>query len=437
MVPAPPGVIIGAGISGLAAARALQELGHAPEILEAAPEVGGLTRSTTVGGFSFDYTGHLLHLSHHDKPSDLPFSLLLDDEWQQVSRRSYCYVGGALVPAPIQYHLGDLPAGLREAAIASYRDRPANSPSGNRSFDDHLVSGFGDYLARLFLIPQNEKTLATSLGRLAPDAFGRFFPRPDDVKVRAGMTPGVTGPVEYNSRFWYPKRGGISRLVEGLARGVSNVRLGEAVASLDLNARSLRTTSGREIRWQFLLSSIPLIDLCRVSGHPELERLAVHLSHSSTVCVNLGVRGQLGPGMGDAQWIYVPDKSLPFYRVGAYSQISDGVCPVGHSSIYAEVGFAPEEAKRPDLVADVEERVERALVELEWIPRNAVVCRVSHLIRCAYVHFTPERERTVPAILDILGRYRVFPIGWYGTWDYTSMEDSIMSGIDTARQVAA
>jgi len=207
--------------------------------------------------------------------------------------------------------------------------------------------------------------------------------------------------------------------------------------SLDLTGRSLRTANGREIGWDYLLSSIPLAAMCRASGDARLANLASGLSHSATVCVNLGVRGRLGRGMGDAQWIYVPDKALPFYRVGAYSRISDGVCPAGHSSIYAEVGVDVHEVDRPGLITEVEERVGTALHELGWVRRESVVCRVSHLIRCAYVHFTPERERAIPEILEILHRHRVFPIGRYGTWDYTSMEDSIHSGIDTARQVVS
>jgi protoporphyrinogen oxidase len=428
--------VLGAGISGLAAARALQELGRTPEVLEVCPEVGGLTRTTIVGGFAFDYTGHLLHLARHESPSGIPFAGLRDDEWKRVERRSYCYVGGKLVPAPIQYHIGDLPPTLREECIASYEARPVGAMPERSTFRDFIVHGFGRSLADHFLIPQNEKTLATPLDRLSPEAMRRFFPLPDEGKVRLGMTPETIGPAEYNSRFWYPTHGGIARLVAGLARGVRRIRLSTQVASLNLSDRSLRTATGQDVRWDFLLSSIPLVTLCRLSGDPDLVHLASKLTHSTTVCINLGTRGPLGAAMQDAQWIYVPDRSVPFYRVGAYSHISDGVCPSGHSSVYVEVGLPSEEADRPGLVADLEPRVCNALHDLGWVRREAVVCRVTHLIRCAYVHLTPERETVLPAIVERLERHGVFPIGRYGTWDYTSMEDSILSGIDTARRVA-
>ena len=431
------GVVVGAGLSGLAAARALQERGYSAEVVEACPEPGGLTRTTVVGGFSFDYTGHLLHLSRHESPAAIPFAGLLDREWQRIPRRSYCYIGGKLVAAPVQYHLGDLPPALRDACIASYHARPVGAPEDRFTFRDFIVRGFGHYLADLFLVPQNEKTLATPLERLSPDAVRRFFPPPDDEKVRAGMVPDAGSPVEYNSRFWYPRRGGIARLVRGLARGVRKLSLSEAVASVNLQDRTLRTGSSRELRWEFLLPSIPLSTLCHLTGDTDLIAIASQLTHSATVCINLGIRGQLGDAMGDAQWIYVPDRSIPFYRVGSYSRISDGVCPPGHSSVYVEVGLPGEDADRPRLLADLEPQVCKILHDLGWVRQESIVCRVSHLIKCAYVHLTPERDGAVAAILERLGQHGVFPIGRYGGWDYTSMEDSILSGIETARRVTA
>lgn len=428
-------VVLGAGISGLSATRALQESGLEPVLLEACPEPGGLTRTTVVGGFAFDYTGHLLHLARHESPAAIPFADLDDADWMRVSRRSYCHVGGKLVTAPIQYHLGDLPPDLRERSIASYETRPKASAQP-ASFRDYVIQGFGQYLADLFLIPQNEKTMATTLDRLSGDAVRRFFPPPDEATVRKGMEPGITSPAEYNSRFWYPREGGINRLVHGLARGVRDLRLGSTVVAIDLSRRSLRTSRGDELEWEVLVSSLPLSVLCRLTGDPDLTRPARSLTHSTTVCMNLGVRGELGAGMGDAQWIYVPDRDIPFYRVGAYSHISDGVMPPGHSAVYVEVGMPAEQAKRPGLLAALEPQVEQALHDLGWVRREQIVCRVTHLLECAYVHLTPERDKVVPEIMGRLGDHGVFPIGRYGTWDYTSMEDSIVSGIETARRAA-
>jgi protoporphyrinogen oxidase len=431
-----PVVVAGAGITGLAAARELQALGQAPELLEAAATVGGLTRSMQVGGFTFDYTGHLLHLSHFASPAEIPYAGLEDSAWQRISRRSSCWLGGARVPAPVQYHMGALPSPLREACIASYEGRPSG-PASTGTFRDWMVSGFGQALSEAFLIPQNEKSLAIPMDRLSAAAVRRFFPPPDDAAVRRGFSPTDLMPEEYNSRFWYPRRGGIGALVDGLARGLDRISLMEGVAALDLDRRELRTTRGRTIAWDAMLSSLPLNALCAMSGDAELIAAAASLSHSATVNINLGIRGPLGPSFGDAHWIYTPQPELPFYRVGAYSNISDGTCPPGCASVYVEVGVPGNRIDRLDIAGDLEPRVLDALEQVGWLRRESIVARVTTVIRCAYVHHTPERDARVAFIEERLAAHGIRSIGRYGSWDYTSMEDSILDGIATARQAIA
>jgi hypothetical protein len=48
-------------------------------------------------------------------------------------------------------------------------------------------------------------------------------------------------------------------------------------------------------------------------------------------------------------------------------------------------------------------------------------------MRHAYVHHTPTRNESVRFILNRLKEHNVYPIGRYGLWDYTSMEDSMES----------
>ncbi|CAL1691027.1 hypothetical protein MMB232_01162 [Brevundimonas subvibrioides] len=53
-------LVIGAGISGLVAARQLQQAGKRVVILERAEDAGGLQRSRTIGGFTFDLGSFIL-----------------------------------------------------------------------------------------------------------------------------------------------------------------------------------------------------------------------------------------------------------------------------------------------------------------------------------------------------------------------------------------
>ena len=422
-----PAIIIGGGIAGLAAARTLQQIGQDFILLERCPTLGGLTRTVEIGEFCFDYTGHFLHLSRYPTPADIPYADLDNRDWIQVCRKSCCFVGGKLITAPIQYNLGELPPSIRAECVESYEKRPRNAQQNNTSFRDYIVNGFGERLADIFLIPQNEKTMVISLDRLSSRAVRRFFPIPDEALVRKGMNIGSRDNLGYNATFWYPKAGGIGHLVEGLSKGVTNCVVNQNVTAIDLNAKTLCTTTGETYRWNVLFSSLPLKTLCQITADEELTLAAGELSHSSTISFNIGLRGALPSEFQNVHWVYVPDRDIPFYRVGFYSNISKGTCTPGYSALYVEVGISPQDADRVDLVKHLQPDVLRSLEKLGWINSKDVVCVAAHIIRHAYVHHTNDRDRIVRSILERLRKHDVRPIGRYGLWDYTSMEDSMES----------
>jgi protoporphyrinogen oxidase len=432
-------VVLGGGISGLTAARTAGEMLHDYVLLEQCPTLGGLTRTIEVGDFCFDYTGHFLHLSRYPTPAHLPFAGLDNGDWQRIHRRSCCYVAGKFIDAPIQYNLGQLPPEMLRECIKSYDARPQSQlqSSDHLSFRDFIVQGFGQYLADLFLIPQNEKTMATSLERLSMRAVKRFFPPPNEALVRAGMGGEAPAANEYNSSFWYPKTGGIGALVKGLSSGLNrhHVLTNQQVASLDLENRSLGTSTGETFAWNHLFSSLPLKTLCQASNDPELKIAEQELSHSSTISFNIGLNCPLPAEFEGMHWIYVPDRALPFYRVGFYSNISTGTCTPGHSALYVEVGVPGEELAGIDLVNDLQPRVMAGLENLGWIDRRQVACIATHVVRHAYVHHTEQRERLMEQVLGRLGTFDIHPIGRYGLWDYTGMEDSMESARTTVREV--
>jgi protoporphyrinogen oxidase len=423
-------LVAGGGISGLAAAQCLQANDRDYLLLERCPAVGGLTRTTQIEDFCFDYTGHFLHLRRYPSPAQVPYAHLRDEDWETVERKSYFYAGGRLITAPIQYHLGELPDDLRAECETSYDERP-KVEGDVTGFRDFIVSGFGQAVADRFLIPQNEKTMATPLSRLSSGAVKRFFPLPDEARIRAGFANTGERFAEYNTTFWYPKRGGIDVLTRGLAHGLKNVATNEDIAAIDLEHRTVTTSAGMSVEWEKMFPSIPLKTLCALTGDAELTTAAAKLSHSSTISFNFGVRGKLPSALKDAHWVYVPDRDIPFYRFGCYSNISTAMSSHGLSAVYVEVGVPGEDIDNVDIVGKTQRAVISALEALGWVKSEDIICAVTHVIRCAYVHHAPERDQLVQDILARLNAFGIHPIGRYGLWDYVGMEDSISSALTT------
>jgi protoporphyrinogen oxidase len=181
---------------------------------------------------------------------------------------------------------------------------------------------------------------------------------------------------------------------------------------------------------------MPLKELCEISGDDELLHDASQMSHSSTISFNIGVRGPLREDLRDIHWIYVPDRDIPFYRVGFYSNISGGACASGYHSLYVEVGVSPEQADREDLVRDLQPTILSWLEKLGWVTASDIVCIVTHILRYAYVHHTRNRDEVVNHAIRYLKESDVHPIGRYGLWDYISMEDSMESAKNTVMDSA-
>ncbi len=428
-------VILGGGISGLAAYCEARAKGFAPLLIEKSPCLGGLTRTVEIDDFCFDYTGHFLHLSRTDKPSELPYAGLVDSEWASIQRTSKCLVEGHLVTAPVQYNLRELPSHLRDRCLESFRNRVSVIGSETQGLGEFLNSGFGAYLSELFLIPQNEKTMAIEVSRLTRSAIKRFFPAADEEKVFAGAQPGGIAAETYNSRFWYPTRGGIGTLVDAMSRRVDpdSVRHDEVVG-VNLAQRQITLAHGDRIGFDAVFSSLPLKRLCSMTSNAGLQESSARLSHSMTYSLNLGVRGELPEALQDAHWVYVPSRDVRFYRVGCFSNVAPSMAARHAHSLYIEASLPGDTTIDGATLETLQTKCLEGIRRLGWLDRLEIRAMVANLITCAYVHFTAARETVLPGILEKLRNAGINPVGRYGLWDYIGMEDSILSGIQSVRE---
>ncbi|MCA9691692.1 MAG: NAD(P)-binding protein [Myxococcales bacterium] len=171
--PTRPIVILGAGLTGLAAAHSLR--GTPRVLVERAGEVGGHARSERIGGHTFDVTGHWLHL-RDDRTKALVAELFPSDAWVSVERKTKVHSHGAELEYPFQANLHGLPldvvqeclVGLVEAREAAAR----GELSGEASFEAYAIAKFGRGIARHFFVPVQHQALGREL-RPADGRLGR------------------------------------------------------------------------------------------------------------------------------------------------------------------------------------------------------------------------------------------------------------------------
>ena len=440
-------VIIGGGLAGLATALRLGDVDHL--VLERETEPGGLCRSRTIDGFTFDYTGHLLHL--RDPEIIALVDELLPGAFRKIERRAAIRSHGQLVPYPFQANTFGLPpevvyecvAGFwstlgtsdgRVSGAAGTSGPPAATatPDGDESFHDWTLRTFGPGIAKHFMFPYNRKMWLRDLRDVTADWVSWSVPKPsfDDVlKGALGMT--ATG-LGYNPTFRYPEAGGIGILPAAFAERVRSVKTGCGVASVDLARRTVRTTAGETIPYDRLVCTAPLAQFLKsVEGLPPgLAEAAQALAWVDVYCLNLGIAR---PGALGQHWVYYPEPEYRFYRAGSPTEFSSRVAPAGTSSLYVEVAVRPTD--RPDegkLVDDCREGLCRAGVLKD---RDEILVRDLIRLSPAYVVFDRARRRAMPALMEFLASRGVHAIGRFGGWTYSYMEAAIKDGLVAARRL--
>jgi len=421
-------IVVGGGLAGLACAR---ELGAACTLLEAEDRVGGLCRTEVIDGFSFDWTGHWLHAR------DPEMRALISERWLagnilEVQRRALIYSEGVWTRFPYQFNLHGLPAQTIADCIIGFVRAAKEGELGNAA--DYILRHLGRGFAEHFMFPYNEKLYTVNCEELSPEWGGRFIPRPSLEEVVRGAL-GLAGEgAGYNATFWYPKSGGIEALAVGLAaevRGLpGEVRTGARVTALDLAARRLRLSSGEELPWDRLVLTAPLPAVARllVDVPVAVREAADKLRAVSVTVVEIGAEDAGGERF---HWAYFPEKRFPFYRIGSPSEVNPALAPSGCRSFAVE--FAHRGAVDPALSI---EQALRGLEECKLIDRRRLRLQRARTIPVAYVLFDHEHAKARAVVLAHLASFGVEVAGRYGRWEYSSMEDALLTGREAARNLS-
>jgi len=405
-------LIVGAGITGLATAAWLRDGDFL--ILEADHQLGGYCKTVRDKGFVWDYSGHFFHFKRPEIESWLR-DRMTGQRVRTVEKRSFISYQGALIDFPFQKNIHQLAKAefidcLHDLYFARASGEGAE-PLLETNFKEMLYGRFGRSIAEKFLIPYNEKLYACDLADLDTDAMGRFFPHAQLGDIIRNMK--VPDNASYNSTFTYPE-GGAFEYVKALASEVpaSAIALGEPLVGIDL-ANKIATTPSRSIRFERLVSSAPFNQLVKLA---ELEHDPGVFTWNKVLVFNLGFDSK---GPRGVHWIYYPDRSRCFYRVGFYDNIFD----TDRLSLYVELGF-PKDAivDAPALLARVIEDLHQEGI----LNEHRLVAYHSVVMDPAYVHITRRSISEQKRLSAQLQTHGVYSIGRYGGWTYCSIEDNIV-----------
>lgn len=442
-------IIIGGGLCGLSAAYHLQQAGCANYLLlERNHEVGGLARTETYDGFSFDHSIHILY-TNNPYAADLICNRLLAGNLRKQVRESYCYTAGVYTEYPYQAHNYGLPPeiivenilGLIEAHNSRYNDPPAH-------FEEWIYRTFGRGIAKNFMIPYNQRQWAWDLKDMNYDWIAERVPMPKIEEVLLGALRPPNKKYGPNREFWYPIEGGIEALPKAFLRYIPEQRiwLNATVTSIDGLRHEVNLADGRRLRYEWLISTIPLPTLIRLLGESvpsEVRTAAAGLKHNIVHTVNIGLEGtELGLDR-PMHWIYFPEDTTIFHRISFPHQFSEWMVPKGCCSIQAEVS---ESIYKPCNRATLIEETLKGLVRVGILSKeearpisNGGRIRVVKVVTLnpAYIIYDLKHRENVQIIKDYLKTLNIDSRGRFGEWEYFNMDHVILSGKAAAERVMA
>ncbi|PMD34824.1 FAD/NAD(P)-binding domain-containing protein [Hyaloscypha variabilis F] len=462
-------LVIGAGPTGLGAAKRLNQIdGPSWLIIDSNETPGGLASTdVTPEGFLYDVGGHVI-FSHYKYFDDcIDEALPKAEDWYTHQRISYVRCKKLWVPYPFQNNVSVLPKedqvkcidGMIDAALEA---RTAHTKPTN--FDEWIVRMMGTGIADLFMRPYNYKVWAVPTTKMQCAWLGERVAAPD-VKtcvknVILNKTAGNWGP---NATFRFPARDGTGGIWIAVANTLpkEKTRFGKQgdVSKVNAKAHTVTLKSGKTIGYKKLITTMAVDQLVEQMEDKELITLSKGLFYSSTHVIGVGLRGERPERIGDKCWLYFPEDDCPFYRATIFSNYSPYNQPEksvklatqyladGSKANSSEAKEGPywsimlevsESSMKPVDHANLLKDCIQGLINTEMIkPEDEIVSTYHRRFDHGYPTPSLEREGVLKELLPKLQALDIYSRGRFGSWRYEvgNQDHSFMLGVEAADHI--
>lgn len=480
-------VIVGAGPAGLTAAYELLNRGEGrwhPVVVEALPVVGGIARTVSRNGRSFDIGPHRF-FSKSDEVNALWDKILprqgapaRDDI---LLKRTCTLADGGPDPEKSDrvmlrrhrltriycwHHFFDYPISIKLAtfvAMGLVRTWKAGwsyiyatfVKRAEKSLEDFYINRFGRVLYSMFFEDYTEKLWGIHPSKISPEWGAQRVKGLSLWKALANVFVPKGGRRETSliEEFSYPKRGSgqfWTALADEVRAKGGEILLGSAVSKVcveDGKIVGVALADGREIACDALFSSMPIKDLVpMIGGAPvEVEQIAEDLPYRDLITVNLVVDGMAlkndtkfptaGNYIPDV-WIYVQERSVKMGRLEVYNNFSPYLLEDyrEHALLAVEYFCSQDDALWSQTDAAVEEK---CIAELK---RAGILDEKVKLVDASLV----RTLKAYPAYFGSYGRFdrvrewldgfdNLYCIGRNGQHRYNNMDHSMLCGMEAVR----
>jgi len=436
-------LIIGAGPTGLGAAYRLKELGYKNfAMYDRLPHIGGLASSfTDSAGFTWDIGGHVM-FSHYKYYDDV-FDKLMGNDFQLNMRECWVRMFQNWVPYPFQNNIRYLPKEVTfECLTGLIEAQTKRDHRKAKNFEEFIDAVFGDGISKHFMKPYNFKVWAHPPKMMNKEWIGERVAMVDINRAIKNVVMGTDdfgwGP---NNQFKFPLFGGTGEFYRRFGKPLEgHVHLNKAIDFINITKKEVRFADGEIVKYDTLISTMPLDKLCNdvINGElpREIKKSSASLRHSGGYMVGIGLK-QKCPST--KSWMYFPEDNCPFYRVTYLSNYSPYMTPDEdrYYSLLCETSYSEFKPINGKTIVDdtITGLVNAGL--LKDADRKDILD--TWLFDAKYSYPTPsvERDGILADVIPHLERHDIYSRGRFGMWKYevSNTDHSLMQGVELVNRL--
>lgn len=437
-------VIIGAGPAGLAAAHSLSKAGLKPQVYEAAPYVGGMSRSFELFGQRVDCGPHRFFTKQPEVNAF--FDENIGSDYVDVERLTRIYYEGDFYDYPLKVSSvwSNLAPDQIGSILYSYMLKKLSPIKNPQNLEEWISNKFGGELYRLFFKNYSEKLWGIPCSRIDADwaaqrikSLSLFEAVKNNVRSNRGRHH------SFVDKFRYPVNGTgmlYERAQSMIEKKGGEIHLQRPVKRLLVSGNTvngIELADGSKVQAEQVISTMPLTLLLK--GMPEVPtevaRASEQLYFRHTILVYLEVDAD---NLFEDNWLYIHSPEVRHGRVTNFRNWSPALYRDKSTSILCVEFWAFDEDK---IWHEKDERLgklaEKELRQLNLIPKGKQVLqsKVIRVPRCYPVYEIGYQEHIgkISAYLQQFQNLQL--IGRYGSYKYNNQDHSIMMGLLAAQNI--
>jgi len=427
-------LILGGGASGISTAILVPN----SRILEAGPKIGGLSKSKSIDGFTFDQGPHIMFSKDKDALGIMVDSL--DGNVHTCMRKNVVMINGVLLRYPIENDLSSLPVDTRIKALEDFLRIKINpSLTSPKNLEEWFFQNFGETLTNIYFKPYNEKIWNLPFAEISMTWADRIPSPPWEDVLKGAMGIRTEGYV-HQLYYDYPKIGGYESLMSAWAKQISPNRIRtnskiEEIERISQNHFRLKVNGQIEEFIGDIVSTIPLKTLIDIYvGTPDwVKEMVGALPVNPLITVNLGFKKK---DENQFTAVYIPDSEFLVNRVSYPGVFSPNNVPSeNHFLVQAEITVTESGAAWFMSDSELIEHVIAGLKERNLLDESDFpIFEYVERIKDAYVVYPNNFEDNRQNVIEYFRTQDIFLNGRFGSHSYLNVDGILLQSIELARE---